>query len=58
MTKKLRQKRKYLENGKSFKGETKSIYHHFKVFSLKQLIQGFLEDESPTLKSTIFTGFP
>ena len=29
MTKKSRQKLKYLENGKSFWGEIKSIFHHF-----------------------------
>ena len=29
MTKKLRQKIKYLENEKSFQDEIKSIFHHF-----------------------------
>ena len=29
MTKKSRQKRKYLENEKNFWGEIKNIFHHF-----------------------------
>ena len=34
MTKKSRQKLKYLENEKSFRGEIKSIFHHFKSVSV------------------------
>ena len=34
MIKKSRQKLKYLENEKSFRGETKSIFHHFKELSV------------------------
>ena len=30
MTKKSKQNYKYLENGERFKGEIKSIFHHFK----------------------------
>ena len=30
MTKKSRQKHKYLENERSFQGEIKNIFHHFK----------------------------
>ena len=36
MTKKSRQKLKYLENEKNFEGEIKSIFHHFEnSFSLR-----------------------
>ena len=35
MTKKSRQKFKYLENEKSFKGETRGIFQHFKELCLK-----------------------
>ena len=37
MTKKSRQKFKYLEYEESFLGETKIIFHHFKGLSLKQI---------------------
>ena len=46
MTKKSRQKFKYLENEKSFCGEIKSI---LKWLSMKQLTKIFWEDERPTL---------
>ena len=40
MTKKSRQKLKYLENEKSFKGQLKSIFHHFLMaLSCQQLSQ-------------------
>ena len=40
MTKKSRQKLKYLESGKSFWGEIKSYFHHFqRVFSCQKLSQ-------------------
>ena len=40
MTKKSRQKFKYLENEKSFQGEIKSIFYHFKrTFSCQKLSQ-------------------
>ena len=48
MTKKSRKKIKYLENGKSFQDQTKSIFHHFKTF-IKASKPTFLEGESPTL---------
>ena len=50
MTKKSRQKFKYLENGKSFQDEIKSIFIILKGLSMKQTIEFFLEGESPTLK--------
>ena len=40
MTKIAKQKLKYLENEKRFKGETKNIFHHFKrAFSCQKLSQ-------------------
>ena len=48
MTKKSRQKFKYLENEKSFWGEIKSISHHFKGLSITQ---NCLRSESAPLKS-------
>ena len=40
MTKKLRQKFKYLKNGKSFWGEIKSIFHHFyRAYNCQKLSQ-------------------
>ena len=51
MTKKSRQKFKYLENEKSFYDEIKNIFHHFEGLLLKQIIKFFLEGESPTLKT-------
>ena len=44
-------KAKYLKNRNSFKGEIKSIFHHFTGLSLKQIKQTFLEDR--TLSSGI-----
>ena len=49
MTKKSRQKFKYLENKKSFSDEIKSSFYHFKRFSTEQIKQFFLEGESLTL---------
>ena len=49
MTKKSRQKFKYVEIEKSFKDEIKSIFDHFKGLLLRQIKQTFLEGESPTL---------
>ena len=37
MTKTSRQKYKYLENEKSFYGETKSIFHHLKGFQYSKI---------------------
>ena len=50
MAKKSWQKRKYLDNEKSFKDGIKSVFHHFKGLSVKQITQTFLKGESPTLK--------
>ena len=36
MTKKSREKLKYLENDKSFWGEIKSIFHHFEGLSMAE----------------------
>ena len=47
MTKKSRQKRKYLPNKKSFCGEIKSIFHHFKELSV---VKNCLRPESGPLK--------
>ena len=51
MTKKSRQKSKYLENEESFQDEIKSIFHHFifERLSLKQIKKIFLEGETLTL---------
>ena len=50
MTKKLRQKFKYLENEKNFYDEIKSIFHHFyKAFIEANKKNFFLEGVSPTL---------
>ena len=43
MTKKSRQKFKYLEKEKSFKDEIKTIFHYFKGLSLKQIKHFFWE---------------
>ena len=50
MAKKSLQKRKYLDNEKSFKDGIKSVFHNFKGLSVKQITQTFLKGESPTLK--------
>ena len=50
MTKKSRQKFKYIENEKAFKMKQKVFLKIFKGLSLKQIKKFFLEDESPTLK--------
>ena len=50
MTKKSRQKFKYLESEKSFYDETKSIFHHFKRALSDVNKKCFLQGESPTLK--------
>ena len=58
ITKKSWQKLKYLENEKSFWDGIKSIFHHFKGLSMKQITETFLEGESPTLKvSCTFMSF-
>ena len=49
MTKKSRQKCKYLENEMSFQDEIKSIFHHFQKAVNDQIKQICLEGESPTL---------
>ena len=54
MTKKSRQKLKYLENEKSFKGERKAFFIIFKGLSLKQIKQIFLDGKGPTLNCPIF----
>ena len=48
MTKKSLQKRRYLESEKSFEDEIKSIFHHFKGISARQIAQFFFEGESST----------
>ena len=49
MTKKFRQKFKYLEKEKSFQDELKTFVIIFKGLLLKQIKQTFFEGESPTL---------
>ena len=50
MTKKSRQKLKYLENEKRFYHEIKSIFYHFlRAFIETNKAKFFLEGESPTL---------
>ena len=49
MSKKLRQKFKYLENEKSFEHEIKNNFISFEVLLLKKIKKAFLEGESPTL---------
>ena len=49
MTKKSRQKFKYIENEKCFEDEIKSVFHHFKGLSLKQIKRFFLVDEKVRL---------
>ena len=51
MTKKSRQKFKYLENEKSFYDEIKSIFHHCGRAITEANKKIFLEGESPTLNS-------
>ena len=46
MAKNSRQKFKYVENKKSFKGEIKGIFHHFKGLSVGKI---FLRPESASL---------
>ena len=46
MTKKSRQKFKYLENEKSFWGKKKGLFIIFKGISLKQIKLFFLEGQS------------
>ena len=48
MIKKSRQKLKYLENGKSFQDEIKSIVYHFERALIKARKTLFLEGEGPT----------
>ena len=50
MTKKSRQKFKYLENEKNFQDEIKSIFRHFWRAIIEANKKHFLERESPTLK--------
>ena len=58
ITKKSWRKLKYLKNEKSFWDGIKSIFHHFKGLSMKQITETFLEGESPTLKvSCTFMSF-
>ena len=50
MTKKLRQKIKYLENGKRNQDEVKIIFRHFyRAFIEANKTVVFLQDDSPTL---------
>ena len=51
MTKKSRQKFKYLENIKNFSPEIKSIFHHYQRIFMEANKIFFLEDGRPTLKS-------
>ena len=51
MTKKSRQKLKYLENEKSFWGEIKSIFHHFKGLSIAK------NESAPLKKEKEATGW-
>ena len=57
MTKKPRQKSKYLQNEKNFRGEIKSIFHHFyfhHFFSPLSVAKNCLRPESaPLLDSSI-----
>ena len=50
MTKKSRQKFKYLENEKSFSGEMKTTFHHF----LKDGKNGLRPESVPSTKIQIF----
>ena len=54
MTKKSRQKLKYLENEKSFWGDTKRIFVIFKELSV---VKNCLRPESATLKPVAFLVF-
>ena len=49
MTKKSRQKFKYLGNEKSIYGEPKSIFHHFKRLSV---LKNYLRPEGAPLKGS------
>ena len=51
MTKKSRQKFKYLENEKRVYDEIKSIFNHFWRAIIEESKKYFLEGESPTLTS-------
>ena len=51
MTKKSKQKFRYLEREKSFQNEIKSIFQHFKKAFTEVNKKCFLEGESPTLTS-------
>ena len=54
MSKKSRQKLKYLENEKSFYDEIKSIFHHFlRAFIEANKANLFLEGESLTLRPLV-----
>ena len=48
------QKFKYLKNEKSFQHEIKSIFHHFKGLSSKQIKTTFSEGEGPTLLKGVY----
>ena len=54
MTKKSRQKFKYLENQKSFLDETRNIFHHFWRAIIEVIKKKNLGGESPTLITRIF----
>ena len=49
MTKKARQKFKYLKSEKSFKDEIKNFFHHLMSFHWSKLKTIFSEGESPAL---------
>ena len=53
MIKKSRKKLKYLENGKSFQDEIKSIVYHFERALIKARKTLFLEGEGPTLRKVV-----
>ena len=58
MTRKPRQKFKYLENEKGFKDEIKCIFHDVKGLSLKQIKQFFLKGGRRTLRKNGFRKIP
>ena len=53
-TKKSKQKFKYLKNEKSFQGEIKSIFHHFKGLSTAK---NFIRPDSAPLRLTFCPDF-
>ena len=59
MTKKSRQKFKYLDNKKSFSDEMRSILHHFEstFIEAKKKKKSFLERQIPTLKLIVLMSY-